>query len=305
MAGLKSISKAGKAVTKQLGKTLTSLGESPDKRGLQKIQQARDTGSVVTKAQSVVTSNPLGLDTGTSPRRCEGTVPGTASPAFENIVPSTENSGVNEVGGQTYRVDTAVFLPGDCADETVVVDRVGQRLTLQIENMRGGGGQRRISVSSPFWIVNSTEHSLRYKQDKSHQFVSGTVLSRDRDGSMPVDGGNAGWIDNTRTQNGDVQPLNRGTIFAGTPGALATSMGRCSLSPSEVSSIVDRNMSLEHMAKLAFMFNFHEGALTMGGQKLCIQLFDGTEQSKYQSDWSRGFSLGSVGFSQVVEYVFS
>ena len=53
-------------MTKQLGKTLTSLGESPDKRGIQKIQHGRDSGSVVTKAaQSVVTqSNPLGYDTG-------------------------------------------------------------------------------------------------------------------------------------------------------------------------------------------------------------------------------------------------
>ena len=65
MAGLK---KAGKAVTKQLGKTLTSLGESPDKRGLQMVQQARDTGSVVTRgAHSVGVSSPLGLDTGMSP----------------------------------------------------------------------------------------------------------------------------------------------------------------------------------------------------------------------------------------------
>ena len=149
--------------------------------------------------------------------------------------------------------------------------------------------------------MNSTEHSLRYKQDKSNQFVSGTVHSRDRDGSMPVDGGKAGWIDAARTHSVEVQPLNRGTIFAGTPGALATSIGRCSLSPEEVASIVDKNMSLEQMAKVAFMFNIHEGALSMGGQKLCIQLFDGTEQSKYQSDWSRGFSLASVGFSQVVE----
>lgn len=299
MAGLKSIGKAGKAVTKQLGKTLTSLGESPDKRGLPKVQQARDSGSVVTKAaHSVVTSNPLGLDTGTFLCTCTTS---SAMRRLNNLRYSTDMSSVNEVGGQTYRVDTAVFLPGDCHDETVVVDRVGQRLTLQIENIRGGGGQRRISVCSPFWIVNSTEHSLRYKQDKSNQFVSGTVLSRDRDGSMPVDGGTAGWIDTARTHNGDVQPLNRGTIFAGTPGALATSVGRCALPPEEVSSLVDKNMPLEHMAKLAFMFNFHEGALSMGGQKLCIQLFDGTGQSKYQSDWSRGFSLASVGFSQVVE----
>jgi hypothetical protein len=37
LGGLKSIGKAGKAVTKQLGKTLTSMGESPDKRGHDKV----------------------------------------------------------------------------------------------------------------------------------------------------------------------------------------------------------------------------------------------------------------------------
>jgi hypothetical protein len=34
---LKSIGKAGKAVTKQLGKTLTKIGDSPDKRGHEKL----------------------------------------------------------------------------------------------------------------------------------------------------------------------------------------------------------------------------------------------------------------------------
>lgn len=35
--GLKSIGKAGKAVTKQLGRTLTKIGESPDKRGHERM----------------------------------------------------------------------------------------------------------------------------------------------------------------------------------------------------------------------------------------------------------------------------
>jgi hypothetical protein len=38
---LKSIGKAGKAVTKQIGKTLTSIGESSDQRGLQKLNKAQ------------------------------------------------------------------------------------------------------------------------------------------------------------------------------------------------------------------------------------------------------------------------
>jgi hypothetical protein len=42
LGGLISIGKAGKAVTKQIGKTLTSLGESPDKRGHQRINLANN-----------------------------------------------------------------------------------------------------------------------------------------------------------------------------------------------------------------------------------------------------------------------
>lgn len=40
LGGLKSIGKAGKAVTRQLGKTLTAIGESPEKRAQQKLDTA-------------------------------------------------------------------------------------------------------------------------------------------------------------------------------------------------------------------------------------------------------------------------
>lgn len=40
--GLKSIGKAGKAVTKKIGKTLSSIGESPDRRGLKRIFMAQN-----------------------------------------------------------------------------------------------------------------------------------------------------------------------------------------------------------------------------------------------------------------------
>jgi hypothetical protein len=42
LVGLKSIGKAGKAVTKQISKTLSAIGESPDQRGLQKINRAQN-----------------------------------------------------------------------------------------------------------------------------------------------------------------------------------------------------------------------------------------------------------------------
>ena len=94
--------------------------------------------------------------------------------------------------------------------------------------------------------------------------------------------------------------MNSKTIFAGTPGALATSLGRCCLPPSTLAELIDKEPPLEKLADLAFMFNFHEEGLSIGNQTLVTQLYDGTDQSHYTSEWSRGFSLDSVGFSQIV-----
>lgn len=193
-----------------------------------------------------------------------------------------------------------MFLPQDVADETAVVDSLGQRLTLNIENIRGGGGQRRISVYCPFWIVNTTEHALRYKQEGSKSYVSGTVLNPEANGSLPLSGNRANdgkgqaVPARIKTVQGD------GTIFSGTPGALATSSGRCDFPPNEVARLVDKNLPLESLAKLAFMFNFHEGLVSVGHQRMSVQLADGMKDKYYSSDWSRGISLESVGFSQML-----
>ena len=209
-----------------------------------------------------------------------------------------------------HSVESQTYSASDVASETTVVDGVGQRLVLNIENVRGGGGQRRVSLFSPFWIVNTTEHALRYKQDKGHSFVSGTVISGEKDGSRPVDGSNRNYRNRHKQQyasRGPDQllkqertPMNSKTIFAGTPGALATSPGRCDLLPPTLAELIDKDLSLEKLADLAFMFNFHDEGLSIGHQNLLTQLYDGTGQSQYTSEWSRGFSLDSVGFNQIV-----
>lgn len=48
-----------------------------------------------------------------------------------------------------HSVDTVAYSQHDVATETTVVDSIGQRLTLSIENTRGGGGQRRVSLFCP------------------------------------------------------------------------------------------------------------------------------------------------------------
>lgn len=219
-------------------------------------------------------------------------------------------SGMDTPDGKVHSVETNMYSPQDVAAETEVVDSIGQKLTLSIENVRGGGGQRRIAVYCPFWIVNTTQHSLRYKQEGSKSFVSGTVVDGERDGSKPVDGSTRNYVNRhqlareTRLSPNKYirshRPMNDGTIFAGTVGALATSPGRCDLSPSDLTDLIDKDLSLERLADLAFMFNFHEDVLSIGNRRLSVQLADATEHVQYFSDWSRGFSLDSVGFSQIV-----
>ncbi len=197
-----------------------------------------------------------------------------------------------------------------------MVDGIGQRLTLNLENIRGGGGERRVSLFCRFWIVNTTEHSLRYKQEKAKTFVSGTVHGPERDGSRPVDGSNRNHRElrnkaNVRrvpsklnvvfaTPDDSSTAMNARTIFSGTPGALATTPGYCGLPAHEITELIDRNLPLESMSHLAFMFNFHEEGLSIGHQMLSVQLYDGSGSWNYTSEWSRGFSLDSVGFSQIV-----
>jgi hypothetical protein len=204
--------------------------------------------------------------------------------------------------GQVHSIEHEYFDPTDVVDETVVVDSVGQRLTLNIDNVRGGGGQRRISLFCPLWIVNTTEHSLTYKQEKGSSFVSGTVLSPSKDGSRPVDDSDRNYIRDSRGSITEIRPAKseniREGIFSGTPGALATSPGHCPRSPGAIISLLDKDLPLKTLTEVAFMFNFQLDILSIF--KLCVQLSDGTGNSQYSSAWSQGFSLDSVGVNQVV-----
>jgi hypothetical protein len=214
-----------------------------------------------------------------------------------------------------HAMEYQTFLPEDCVSEMTVVDSIGQKLSLQIENIRGGGGQRHISLFCPFWIVNTTEHALRYKQEKSSSYVSGTVVSPEMDGSGPVDGSDRNYVARVRhpirnrralranrkkERSAPLPTWKKEAVFAGTAGALATSPGKCMFSPAELASWIDQDLPMEKLVSSAFMFNFHEEALSIGEQRLCVQLGDGTGHSPYGSDWSKGFSIDSVGVDQVV-----
>lgn len=284
----KAVTKTTQTVYKGATKTFTTIAEGESERGKGKVAvlqspniPSREEGRVGNKKiASKKKLTVFGLD--------------TDADAFD----PTDAEGGSGDPGATLGVD-------DIATETTVVDSLGQRLGLCIDNNLGSGGQRRVSIYCPFWIVNTTEHALRYKQEKSPLFVSGTVTSPTKDGSQPVDDSNRNYTNalmmTTSDESGPLDP-NRGTIFSGTPGALATVCSGQSdgLSSKDLIELLNNEIPLERMAQMATMFNFHE-KLSLGGQRrLCVQLHDGTGQTTYSSDWSPGFSLDSVGVTQVV-----
>jgi len=263
------------SIGKKVKKTFTAMSEPPGDRGKERVSRLQNTQGLAHDEQR---DNQL---TG----------------ADNEFVENNENDDDNNIMGDQFN-----FSAEDVATETTVVDSLGQRLVLRIDNALGGGGQRKISLFCPFWIVNTTEHSFRYKQDKGSTYVSGTVLSPARDGSRPVDGSNRNYVALHKIHQLNVRDsLNRGTVFPGTPGALATGLGTCNLSPIEIATLINKNLSFEKIVDFACMFNFQETASFSSHQhKLCVQLVDTTSRSRYNSGWSSGFSLDSVGVTQIV-----
>ena len=184
----------------------------------------------------------------------------------------------NEQSVQIYYTDQ------DIATETTLVDHLGQKINLSIENKFGQGGQRHVTIFCPYWIVNTTEHALRYRQEKASSYVSGTKVRASQDGSRFVDSENA--------------DSKNDTIFPGKPGALATP----NLSLDMFASLMEKDMPIHRIASMAFMFNFFRDGLSIGGyeRKVCIQLADPTGGTKYESEWSKGVSLESVGVPQPI-----
>jgi hypothetical protein len=296
-SGLKSLGKAVSKGTKQIGKTLTAMSDSPDKRG---------------KGLVFNLQNPDRLRTSNRRKMFQHNVTFAAT-GVSTLGLDTGNPGDND--GRVHSVESVNYSADDIATETCVVDSIGQRLTLGIENSRGGGGQRRVSLFCPFWIVNTTEHALRYKQEKTSAFVSGTVISPSMDGSKSVDGSNRNASSSPKLLSGpfghkkkinarELSSASQTTIFAGKPGALATSTGQCDMPATRLAPLLEKDLSLDTLSSLAFMFSFHEDVMAIGHTKMAVQLADGTRDSDYTSEWSQGFSLDSVGIPQVTGYAF-
>ena len=60
----------------------------------------------------------------------------------------------------------------------MLTDAVGQRLRLEIENKVGGGGHRSLVVYCPYWIVNTSQYSIRLREDGALYLPAGTVTPK-------------------------------------------------------------------------------------------------------------------------------
>ena len=60
----------------------------------------------------------------------------------------------------------------------VLTDTVGQRIRVNVENTLGGGGQRQVAVYCPYWVVNTSQYSLRILEDGANVLPAGTVTAQ-------------------------------------------------------------------------------------------------------------------------------
>ena len=203
----------------------------------------------------------------------------------ESSALSESESGVDNVKAAGMSNSPDDFI----ATSTTVVDSIGQRLNLCIDNKKGSGGQRHITVSCPYWIVNTTEYALQYKQEKSTNLVSGSIKSANKDGSKPVDSSKRNSISDHGFHK---------TIFPGRPGALFGAKAKVNMH--EYTTLLGTDIPLDQIANLAFMFNYGDSHRFGGNERLSLKLVDPLWRSHRSSEWSRGFSLDSVGVTHVV-----
>lgn len=134
--------------------------------------------------------------------------------------------------------------------------------------------------------------------------MAGTVLSPEKDGSKPVDGGHRSRVDEDNFLITESELGSLGTIFSGQPGALSLVKRNSDchiVKPELIAALISNDLPLHALSSLAFMFNFHDVISLGGSPRLCIQLADTTDdRPRYTSDWSSGFGLESIGVTQIV-----
>ena len=135
------------------------------------------------------------------------------------------------------------------------------------------------------------------------------MLSFGKDGSKPVDGSYRNDTEEDEDLVSETSLDSLKTVFSGRPGALSMLEKMCNnaAEPALVAALISEALPLHVVSRLAFMFNFQDSIslggvqqLLEGSNNLCIQMADTSIHSRYTSAWSSGFSLSSVGVTQIV-----
>eukprot|EP01038_Epipyxis_sp_PR26KG_P006870 gene6870-9407_t len=201
-------------------------------------------------------------------------------------------------------------------DSVILTDSVGQKLRLNIENTEGGGGQRHVAIYCPYWIVNTTQYSYRIREDISRLLPAGSVTPQ-LDGSRPLPGFVNEVEEEVNAITRDAQTDIHGTepqpskfraspnkkfsklahpslervVFPGQCGQLHGNFNKEIAGDSPLNALL-QELSFSEIASLSYMFNYLEDESLLSKRKVSIQLDD--------SDWSRPFSLDSVGVNQIL-----
>lgn len=211
-----------------------------------------------------------------------------------------------------------------------LTDTEGQKLRLHVENNEGAGGQKHIVVYCPYWIVNTSQYSYRIREEGEIDLPAGTQTLQ-KDGTRPIPSSISSFPDesnlvSSRFSTPNVKPTQRNerrgsmghslpamsgnagsimkkvdVVFPGCRGPLhhadmrvKNADGVAGIPMTDPLCRLLNELSFEDILCLAYMFNFREDSTILNnGKKVKFQLED--------TDWSRSFSLESVGVNQVLQ----
>lgn len=180
---------------------------------------------------------------------------------------------------QDIRTDQSIFM----------TDSVGQKIRLMVENKSVGSGQRHITVYAPYWIVNTSHHTLLLREINHHALPAGTITPP-MNGESGMDGSAVLY---------DLQNyfrLNSDMVYPGKPGAVQAVIDHCGLGE----NIED--LPFDTIRRFAYIYSFREESSNIGDKcKVQFKLQDGgSGSSRDQTNWSDFYSLNSMGVNQTV-----
>ena len=59
-------------------------------------------------------------------------------------------------------------------EEINLVDRMGQKLVVHIQNKLSAGGQRHLTIYCPYWVLNLTQYRLWFRQEGRNALPAGS-----------------------------------------------------------------------------------------------------------------------------------